>query len=61
MEPATIWQPNSGEGEYTSTGNPSIDTEAGFDIITEAGLNLIQEDSSLTQVPATIYTQADGT
>lgn len=61
MEPATTWAPNSGEGEYTVTGNPNIDTEAGLDLLSEAGLNLVQEDVSLTPVSATTWTQADGT
>lgn len=60
MEPTTIWNPTSGEGEYTATGNPNLDSEAGLDLITEASLNLVEEDASFSGVPVTVWTTADG-
>lgn len=61
MEPATIWTPKSGEGEYSATGNPNLDSEAGLDLLDELGNNLVQEDSNLTLVAHTAWTQANGT
>lgn len=58
--PATIWEMPSGEGEFSATGNPSIDTEAGLDLITEAGLILVEEDTSYTGVASTTWTEDNG-
>lgn len=61
MEPATIWQPTGGEGEYSSTGNPNLGTESGVDLLTESNANLIEEDSSFSGTPVTTWSSADGT
>ena len=58
--PQTVWTPKGGEGEYSSTGNPNLDTEAGLDLLTESGNNLIEEDSSLTAVSPTAWVSNDG-
>lgn len=58
-EPTTIWQPTDGQSEISQTTNPNIDTEAGLDLITEAGVNLVIEDLTITGVPGTVWTEDD--
>lgn len=59
MPPLTNWNPTSGDGEYSATGNPNLDTENSKDIITESGLNIVLEDVSFTGVPTTTWAVDD--
>lgn len=58
--PATQWQTSSGEGEFSATGNPNLDTEAGLDLLTESSVNIVLEDSSYTGVAATTWSENNG-
>lgn len=60
MEPTTVWSPSDGQSEITQTSNPNIDTEAGLDLITESGVNLVIDDLTVTGVPTTVWTVNDG-
>lgn len=56
-EPVTIW---SGAGaELTLSNNPNIDTEASLDLLSEAGLNLVSDDTTRTGKPLTVWTSND--
>ena len=56
--PATTWV-GSQEQEYSQTGNPNLDTEAGLDLLSEAGLNLVEENVTTVPLPATVWVQRD--
>lgn len=55
--PVTIWKGDG--GEITPSGSANIDTEDGFDLITEAGDNLIMEDSVFTPLAQTVWSVND--
>lgn len=57
--PTTIYRPTDGNGEVGQSDSSLIDTEAGLDITTEAGVSLIIEDGSFTQVPASVWSEDD--
>lgn len=57
--PATTWIGGQDQ-EYTQTGNPNLETENSFDLITEAGDSLVLEDLAVVQLPATTWSVNDG-
>lgn len=57
---ATIWETPSGEGEFSTTGNPNLDTEGGLDLLTESSVSIVLEDSSYAGVVATTWSENNG-
>lgn len=56
-EPTTVWTPFDGQSEITQTTNPQLATEASLGLLTEVGDNLVVDDLSITNVPATVWTE----
>lgn len=60
-EPATIWSPSIGNGEYNQTGINTI-TDASGNLLTDASKNTVVDNGlTFTQVPATVWVSSDGT
>lgn len=55
--PITIWKGDG--GEITSSDGSVLDTESSLDITTEAGDSLVQEDSTFTPTPQTVWSTND--
>lgn len=57
MEPSTIWRQTDGNAEAGQSDGSAIETETLVDIATESGTTIVIEAGTLTEIPATIWTQ----
>lgn len=56
----TVWQPNPGEGEYSSSTPVNIVDSSSVALVDSSGVNLVDGDSAFTSIPSTTWTASDG-
>lgn len=59
-EPATIWIPASGVGEFTNTAPEDIVDPTGVSLVDPSGVQIVSPDSTFTPTPATQWVTSDG-
>lgn len=60
MEPATIWQPTSGNGEMGQQGTFDLITLSGNFLVTLLGSKIILDTSIYSIIPATTWIEDNG-
>lgn len=58
--PVTVWMPTNGTGEVGITPQLNFTTLSKVSIVTKSGVQLVTDDSSFTQIPASIWTENQG-
>lgn len=55
--PVTIWQPTTGNGEFTLGGVFNIADPSGFLLADPSGVEIVDTGVIFTQIPSTIWEQ----
>lgn len=59
MEPATVWLPKSGQGEFTQGSSLNLIDSSGVSLIDSSANTLIDSGSIFNPVVPTIWTEND--
>lgn len=58
--PVSVWQPTSGNGEYSLTGVSNIDDSSGNLLVDPSAVQIVDTGVSFTQIPTSIWTENNG-
>lgn len=59
MPPVSIWQPTTGNGEYSLTGVNNIDDASGNLLVDPSSVQIVDTGVTFTQIPSSIWTEND--
>lgn len=59
-DPATLWKPANGKGEYTDVGVNNIIDPLGNFLVDPQGNFVVDTGQLFTQIPATLWTDSEG-
>lgn len=58
--PVTVWQPTSGNGEYSFLGVYNIDDPSGNLLVDPSAVQIVDTGVIFTQIPSSIWAENDG-
>lgn len=58
--PVSIWQPTSGNGEYSLSGVYDIYDPSGGFLVDPSGVNIVDTGVIFTQIPSSIWAENNG-